>query len=348
MTKLEQLLNQAPEDEIIRKSITTTYEKLKDYEKIFCSVSGGSDSDLLVDLCEKFPESEKIEYCFFDTGLEFDATKEHLEYLENRYDIKIKRVRAVKPIPTCCKEYGQPFLSKQVSENISRLQRHNFQWENTDNLELLLKKYPGCKSALKWWCNKHRKALGGKVSSFNIDYNSYLKEFMVNNPPKFKISNKCCLYAKKKVANNYKKQEQIDLNVYGVRKAEGGARRSAYKNCFSSKESAVDEYRPIFWYLEDTKRTYEKSYKIEHSRCYTEYGLKRTGCAGCPYGRQFEEELKAMQTFEPKLFKAVNYVFGDSYEYTRKYREFVEQKKLEKNGIVEKNSIELEDKKLNG
>ena len=45
-----------------------------------------------------------------------------------------------------------------------------------------------------------------------------------------------------------------------------------------------------------------------------EYGLKRTGCAGCPYGRNFEEELEIMQQHEPKLFKAVNFVFKDSYE----------------------------------
>ena len=50
--------------------------------------------------------------------------------------------------------------------------------------------------------------------------------------------------------------------------------------------------------------------------------MKRSGCAGCPYGRDFEEELKIIEKYEPKLFKAVNNIFGDSYEYTRKYREF--------------------------
>lgn len=61
------------------------------------------------------------------------------------------------------------------------------------------------------------------------------------------------------------------------------------------------------------------------SKCYTEYGLKRTGCAGCPFGRDFEYELEVIQKYEPKLYKAVNNIFGDSYEYTRKYREFVKK-----------------------
>ena len=55
---------------------------------------------------------------------------------------------------------------------------------------------------------------------------------MIANPPQFNISNKCCHYAKKMVAKRFKDQEKFELNMYGVRKAEGGARRSAYKTCF--------------------------------------------------------------------------------------------------------------------
>lgn len=70
------------------------------------------------------------------------------------------------------------------------------------------------------------------------------------------------------------------------------------------------------------KLDYEKQRNVIHSKCYTEYGLKRTGCAGCPFGKNFEQELKIIEEYEPKLFKAVNNIFGDSYEYTRKYKEF--------------------------
>ena len=59
---------------------------------------------------------------------------------------------------------------------------------------------------------------------------------------------------KKKVASRFKTNGKFDLNMYGVRKAEGGARRTAYKTCFSSNEDKCDEYRPIFWYLTETKK----------------------------------------------------------------------------------------------
>ena len=66
-------------------------------------------------------------------------------------------------------------------------------------------------------------------------------------------------------------------------------------------------------------------FNIIHSKCYTEYGLTRTGCAGCPFGHNFEYELDVLQKYEPKLYKACNNIFGESYEYTRKYREFYKE-----------------------
>jgi 3'-phosphoadenosine 5'-phosphosulfate sulfotransferase (PAPS reductase)/FAD synthetase len=156
-----------------------------------------------------------------------------------------------------------------------------------------------------------------------------LKEFMVANPPDFFISQKCCYYAKKRLVYDYIRDNDIDLSLSGVRKSEGGARANAYKTCFTAKDSGADEYRPIFWYLNETKRKYEESYDVTHSACYCEYDLDRTGCAGCPFGKYFEKELKVIEKYEPKLYKAVNNIFGKSYEYTRKYREFVRNKEKE-------------------
>ena len=82
----------------------------------------------------------------------------------------------------------------------------------------------------------------------------------------------------------------------------------------------------MFWYKDEDKKQYQESYNVQNSRCYTEYGLKRTGCAGCPFGKDFEFELEVIQKYEPKLYKAVNNIFGDSYEYTRKYKEFYKKK----------------------
>lgn len=316
-----------PKNYDIYKSFLVTRDKFNKYENILCSVSGGSDSDVMMDLFCRFGK-DKVTFVFFDTGLEYKATKEHLKYLEGKYEVEIVRIRATKPIPLTCRDDGMPFLSKQVSENISRLQKHNFKWEDKPYEELLKEycyidkngEWRGCVSALAWWCNEK-----GDKSKFNINYNKGLKEFMIANPPDFKISQKCCKYSKKDPVKNFMKENDFDLNCYGVRKSEGGVRSSAYKNCFSDNttKDKIDEYRPIFWFKDGAKVEYEEFFGVNHSKCYSEYGLKRTGCAGCSYNKDFDEELNILKEHEPNLYKAVNNIFGKSYEYTRKYREFV-------------------------
>ena len=135
------MINVAPDQETL-----LIFAKGKNYikgnkGKIACAVSGGSDSDIMVDILTKLDDERKIIYVFFDTGIEYQATKEHLDYLEKRYGIEIKRVKANKTVPVACKEYGVPFLTKYVSEMIERLQRHNFKWED-EPFDVLIKKIP--------------------------------------------------------------------------------------------------------------------------------------------------------------------------------------------------------------
>ena len=317
------LLENCPKNQTIGDNLVRAWSKINSskYEKIVCSISGGSDSDIMLDICTKCDKNNKIEYVWFDTGIEYQATKEHLKFLEEKYGIKIKRHKAIKPIPIACKLYGQPFLSKYVSEMIQRLQKHGFKWENK-LFEELYNEYPNCKIALQWWCNYNIS------DTFNISKNKYLKEFLIEYPPTFMISNKCCKYAKKDVVEKLIKNNNYELEINGVRKNEGGIRNVIYKSCFDNSNN-YDRYRPLFWYINHDKKDYEKHYGVIHSKCYTEYGMKRTGCAGCPYGRNFEQELEIMQKYESKLFVAVNRIFGDSYDYTRKYREFCEMKNEE-------------------
>jgi 3'-phosphoadenosine 5'-phosphosulfate sulfotransferase (PAPS reductase)/FAD synthetase len=316
---LDELLDDVPKNQTIVNNLIRAWNIINNdkYKKIVCSVSGGSDSDIMVDICVRADIHHKIKYVYFNTGLEYTATKDHIKYLENKYGINIENFEAWQhgmTIPNSCKTYGQPFCNKTESEFIHRLQIHDFKWEHKPFQELYAE-YPQCKSALQWWCNMN------KGIRNNISWNKWLKEFLIENPPTFLISNMCCKKSKKDVSRKIK----CDLRIVGVRKAEGGARATAYKNCFSEKSGDSDEYRPLFWYTNYDKCLYEKYYGIEHSKCYTEYGLKRTGCCGCPYGRNLEFELEILKEHEQNLYKAVCNVFKDSYEYTRQYRDFCQK-----------------------
>lgn len=327
---LDELLSSCPKNQTIGDNLVRAWHIINDpkYKKIVCSISGGSDSDIMLDICWRCDRESKIDYVWFDTGLEYQATKDHLKFLESRYGIEIKPYKAIKPIPISCKTYGQPFISKRVSDYLGRLQQHGFQWED-EPFEILSKKYPDCKVALKWWCNDWYTDKLSETNPFNIARNKWLKEFIISNPPNFKISDKCCEYSKKKVLHKLIKESDYDLNCFGVRKAEGGRRSTTYKSCFDEKSNGIDEYRPLFWYKDSDKVDYEHAFHIVHSECYRTYGLTRTGCAGCCYNRNFEDELEIIKQYEPKLYVAVNNIFGDSYEYTRKYRQFCQAKNEE-------------------
>lgn len=317
--ELFEILENAPIDEIIGDNIVRAYAKINSpaYKKIICTVSGGYDSDIVIDICTKCDKEKKIEYVWFNTGLEYQATKDHLKELEHRYGIVIKERRAKKSIPVACKEHGLPFLSKKISEYIGRLQRHGFKWEDRP-FDELYREYPKCKAALRWWCNEW-----GEGSQFNISRHKYLKEYMIDNPPvDVMFSADCCKYGKKDVLHEELKEGGYDLNITGMRKMEGGARSTAFKSCFKENEGGCDMYMPVWWYLDSTKEVYRNHYGIKRSLCYEEYGLRRTGCAGCPYGRSFEEELEVIKKHEPNLFKAANKIFGKSYSYTRNYKRY--------------------------
>ena len=92
--------------------------RLKEHPNAICSYFGGSDSDIMLDLIERtrtlfgLPE---VKYCFFNTGLEMKATKDHVIDVKNKYGVEITEYRPKKNIVQSTREYGIPFISKIVS-----------------------------------------------------------------------------------------------------------------------------------------------------------------------------------------------------------------------------------------
>lgn len=319
----------------IADSFTKCASVLEKYEprEVCVSVSGGSDSDIMVDMMSRFDFFKDLHFTFFDTGMELAATKRHLAYLEERYGIKIERVRAFETVPQAVREYGQPFLSKYCSSQIEDLQKFGFEWDDLPYAELV-EKYHSTRWALKWFTNEMKPRGDFKTSMFQIAKYKGLREFLIAYPPPFKVSAKCCNYAKKKTAHRYDKENGIKLDVIGVRKAEGGI-RAAGKACFTdAKNGRMAKYRPLFWYSDKDKRIYEETFGIVHSDCYTVYGFKRTGCTGCPFARALADDLPVIAEHEPLMYRACQTVFRESYEYTQKYREFVKELKLREKGFT--------------
>ena len=316
------LTNTVPNNFNIHKYLIVTRNKLREHKRIVCSYSGGSDSDIMADLIElvKPPDDcGEIRYIFFDTGLEFDATIRHVAEVEQKYGITVERIRPKKAIPVACKEYGIPFISKDLSEVLCRLQNHGFNWaENFADAQY----FGRCKSAIDYFYNTRPPSASGK-SKFSIIKFKLLKEFLTTNPPTFAISEKCCNFAKKNVSKDFDRTYNPDLKIIGMRQAEGGRRVGAVKNCFTpANDNSVANYRPLWFWTDEDKRIYKEWRGIRYSDCYETWGFSRTGCVGCPCSSKVLQDLQIAEQYEPNKVKAAYAVFGESYAYREAYNQF--------------------------
>lgn len=305
------LLDTIPPNQNIYKYLMVTRIKLQQYRRIAVSYSGGSDSDIMLDLMEfvKPPNCGEIKYVFFNTGLEWDATLRHITEVEQRYGITVEKRKPKMTIPLACKKTGIPFYSKDMSGKLAILQHNGFDF-NADGrgIEHL--------ALYKWWTEKAAK------QSSQFDLNPKLREFLISQPPTFEISDRCCDYVKKNPAKEFYKEFKPDLDMQGVRKAEGGPRSSTYKSCFTKDDESFDKYRPLFFWTDKDKQIYKEWRGIRYSDCYEIWGFKRTGCVGCPCAAASVEQLRLAEQYEPNKVKAACSIFGKSYAYREEFNAF--------------------------
>lgn len=67
--------------------------RLIQHPKAICSYSGGADSDIMIDVIERARATldlPPIKYVFFNTGLEMQATKDHVKATSEKYGVEIE------------------------------------------------------------------------------------------------------------------------------------------------------------------------------------------------------------------------------------------------------------------
>lgn len=320
--------------------------RLKEHPNAICSYSGGSDSDIMLDLVERTRKAfglQEVKYCFFNTGLEMKATKDHVKYVANKYEVEITEYRPKKNIVQSTREYGIPFISKIVSSAMETVQRKELPFsikEEYDNAEdkaakraELRERYPKSEQGINFICCCNRDGEPRPNIQLVINSSKYLYEFMVENPCDFKISAKCCDYCKKQVA--HKVQAEYEMVITGERRDEGGMRsvpKSEDANgtmCFSETSSGQFRLKPLYYVSDADKAWYKERYGIRYSDAYEVYGLKRTGCCGCSISAKAVEDLEKIRPYEPNVVKAAWNIFGDSYKYRQRYNDFKKMKQAE-------------------
>lgn len=323
--------------------------RLKQHPNAICSYSGGSDSDILLDIIErarKLFDLPPIKYCFFNTGLEMQATKDHVREVAEMYGVEITEYRPKKNIVLSAREHGQPFVSKIMSSAMETVQKKGLpfsikeEYDNAENKEAkrqeLRERYPKAETGINFLCCCNSKGEPRPNIQLVINSSLYMYDFMVENPPQFKISAKCCDYCKKQVAHRV--QKDFDMIITGERRDEGGMRsvpRSADFEgtmCFYEQSNGQHRFKPLYYVSDADKAWYKEKFGVKYSDAYEVYGFKRTGCCGCPISARAVEDLERLRPYEPNVVKAAWNIFGDSYRYRAQYNEYKEKRKAEAKG----------------
>ena len=311
------------------------------------------------------PSLPEVKYVFFNTGLEMKATKDHVKETAEKYGVEIVEARpstkgvilksksgeeiikskSCLNIVQSTRKYGVPFVSKIMSQGLDEWQKKGIPLSIAEEYEQaedkaakrkeLSERYPKCESLINFLCCCNRAGEPRPNIQLVINSSKYMRDFIAEYPPDFKISAKCCDYCKKHVAHVV--QKGYDMIITGERRDEGGMRSVPRKDntslCFTETSSGQYRLRPLYYVSDKDKAWYKAEYGIRYSDAYEVYGLTRTGCCGCPISYKAAEDLELIGQYEPKIKKAAWNIFGDSYRYRQKYNEYKAMRMAEEKEI---------------
>lgn len=328
--------------------------RLREHPNAICSYSGGADSDIMIDLIERTRKMHRlppVKYAFFNTGLEMQATKDHVKDVAQKYGVEIETFRPKVNIVMATREHGVPFVSKIMSAGLQQWQKkgvplsiadeYNEAEDKAAKRQELRERYPKCESVINFLCCCNSKGEPRPNIQLVINSSKYMLDFIKENPPDFKISADCCTYCKKNLA--HKVQKDYDMIITGERRDEGGMRSVPRKDntalCFTETSDGQYRLRPLYYVSDKDKQWYKDYYGIRYSDAYEVYGLTRTGCCGCAISYKAVEDLEKIRPYEPNVVKAAWNIFGASYRYRQKYNEY-KRKRMDEEKKARKKSVD--------
>lgn len=289
MTENEFLL----QDRIAKiKSINEQYNLL---DNAYISFSGGKDSTVLSYLIDEALPGNKISRVFINTGIEYNLV---LKFVKEKQlvDERIYIYNIHKNIKEVLEQYGYPFKSKEHSKKLYEYKK--YQNENREPGRWL-KKYFNMSESNYRTCPKSL--------MYQIE-----KDFTLN------ISDTCCTKLKKQTIKDYMKQNGKSITITGMMRAEGGQRMNI--PCIvTAKDNTIKKFHPMAPLNEDWEKWFIETRKIKLCDLYyPPYNFDRTGCKGCPFNPDLQEQLDKMEYLLPNEKKQCEIIWKPIYDEYRR------------------------------
>lgn len=255
--------------EIIKKTISIYGE-----DKFYISFSGGKDSTVLHYLIDIALPNNKIPRVFINTGIEYKLIVEFVKSLaekDNRFVIINSGINIKKTL----EENGYPFKSKEHSMRVE-------QFNKGSNANFILKYLGKTNYVGKYTCPK-------------------ILLYQFEEKGKYNYSNKCCNELKKKPFHKWAKENNKSILMTGMRKQEGGTRANIKGCILTNNQGKVVKFHPLLVVNDEFEDWFIEKYNIQLCELYyPPYNFKRTGCKGCPFSLDLQEQLDKMERYLPE------------------------------------------------
>lgn len=255
---------------------------------VHISFSGGKDSTVLSALVDMALPNNKIPRVYANTGIELNMIRD-VVFDMAKTDDRVIIIKPSVPIKPMLEKEGYPFKSKEHSLYVSEFQRMGEKsacYTRYLHPEEKRKRY-GCPKILRY--------------QFTSDFN-------------LKISKKCCDELKKKPLKKWMKENDKTFCMTGMVREEGGSRNNI--SCINLKQKKFHPLAPV---TKEWENWFISEYNIEICDIYKPpYNFERTGCKGCPFALDIQNELDTLEKYFPAERKQCEIIWKPVYDEYRR------------------------------
>lgn len=307
-------------------------EKIKQINKeydlennAYISFSGGKDSTILHYLIDLALPNNKIPRVFINTGIEYFDIVNFVKELSSNDDRIIIYNSGVN-IKQMLEKYGYPFKSKQHSHNWEIYNNNKEECQKYINIikkdENKKKDYnfihnlkKGVKTIIKYVFGIRERERESCTSTLIVP--NKLRYQFEGNYNGVKLSDKCCYKLKKEPIKKWEKQNKRFIVITGMRAEEGGMRNQ--NGCTIFEGDNLKKFHPLKVVSKEWQEQFIKNNNIKLSKLYyPPYNFARSGCRGCPFALDLQEQLDVMEKLLPNEKKQCETIWKPVYDEYRR------------------------------